>query len=158
MKSVKEIRLINLEELVVEYGTLEAIANACQMPNTVYLSQIRSRQKDVKTGEPRNMGDKTARKLEDGCNKPHGWMDAEHHQAGESFSEGNKTHGLTNLDSSEQELISLYRLLKSKKDRGSLIGYAQDLLDSQIARVNESLQSTGNTPSRKKAKTGTDDR
>lgn len=89
MKSVKEIRLLNLEALINEFGSLEAIANACEMPNTVYLSQIRSRQKDLKTGEPRNMGDKVARKLEDGCKKPHGWMDVEHKPSQEIDLENN---------------------------------------------------------------------
>lgn len=77
MKTVSDIRRANLEALIQEYGTLEAVA-AKGSTSSVYLSQIRNSAKDAKTGRPRQMGDKMARALERGCGKPPGWMDADH--------------------------------------------------------------------------------
>lgn len=77
MKAVSEIRLENLEALVREAGTAEHLAERSEL-SPVYLSQIRSRTIDRKTGKPRNLGDKAARKLESGMGKPVGWMDAQH--------------------------------------------------------------------------------
>lgn len=77
MKAVSEIRLENLEALVQEAGTAESLAERADL-SPVYLSQIRSRTVDRKTGKPRNLGDKAARKLEAGMGKQLGWMDAQH--------------------------------------------------------------------------------
>lgn len=74
MKPVTEIRLNNLERLVSEAGTADALAERAGV-SPVYLSQIRSRAIDVKTGKPRNLGNVAARKLEVGMGKPQGWMD-----------------------------------------------------------------------------------
>jgi hypothetical protein len=77
MKAVSEIRLKNLETLVLKAGTAEALAERADL-SPVYLSQIRSRTVDRKTGKPRNLGSKAARQLEIGMSKPTGWMDADH--------------------------------------------------------------------------------
>ena len=77
MKAVSEIRLENLEALVQEAVTAESLAERADL-SPVYLSQIRSRTVDRKTGKARNLGDKAARKLEAGMGKPLGWMDAQH--------------------------------------------------------------------------------
>ena len=74
MKTVSEIRLDNLELLIVELGTQEKVADAGGT-SSVYLSQIKNRTPDKKTGKPRQMGDDMARKLEEGCKKERGWMD-----------------------------------------------------------------------------------
>jgi len=74
MKSVAEIRLINLEILLKEAGTADALAERCGL-SPVYISQIRSRAIDRKTGKPRNLGAQAARKLEEGMERPSGWMD-----------------------------------------------------------------------------------
>lgn len=74
MKSVSEIRLANLEILLREVGTAEELAERSGL-SSVYISQIRSRAIDRKTGKPRNLGGQAARKLEQGVGKPLGWMD-----------------------------------------------------------------------------------
>jgi len=78
MKTAHDCRRENLEILVQELGSLDAIAERAQLSNTVYLSQIRNRTLDTKTLKPRNMGSVTARKLESACSKPIGWMDKDH--------------------------------------------------------------------------------
>jgi len=76
MKTIAEIRLGNLERLIEEFGTAEAVAERSGT-SPIYLSQIRNEAKDSKTGKPRQIGDPLARKLEAGCEKELGWMD--HH-------------------------------------------------------------------------------
>lgn len=73
-----EIRLQNLRHLRAEAGTLRALAERCQT-SEAYLSQINNRLPDSKSGTPKNIGDKLARKLEHGMGKPPGWLDAQHH-------------------------------------------------------------------------------
>lgn len=77
MTTVAETRRANLELLVAELGTLDAVAAAGQT-SSIYLSQIRNRALDSDTGRPRDMGPVIARRLEDGTKKPHGWMDEAH--------------------------------------------------------------------------------
>lgn len=77
MKPVSEIRLINLESLVAEAGTADALAEKSGV-SSVYISQIRSRAVDRKTGRARNLGSAAARKLEAGMGKEEGWMDRDH--------------------------------------------------------------------------------
>lgn len=79
MKTVSEIRLDNLELLIADLGTQERVAEAGGT-SSVYLSQIKNRTPDKKTGKPRQMGDDMARKLEEGCKKERGWMDNIHTQ------------------------------------------------------------------------------
>ncbi len=73
MKTVKQIRLEKLDQLVREFGTIEAVANAAGTAPQ-YLSQIRNKVPSA-SGTPRGIGDALARKLEQGCGKPAGWMD-----------------------------------------------------------------------------------
>jgi hypothetical protein len=79
MSTIAEIRLNNLESLIAEFGTQEAVANRGQT-SPIYLSQVRNKAMDSKTGRSRQMGDRLARKLEIGCDKPPGWMDHAHGQ------------------------------------------------------------------------------
>lgn len=83
MKPVSEVRLENLERLVKELGTLDAVATAGGT-SSVYLSQIRTKAVDRKTGRARTMGDAMARRLESGTCKPAGWMDHEHDESHEN--------------------------------------------------------------------------
>lgn len=76
MKTVAEIRRENLEILALEFGTVDAVAEKAAT-SPVYLSQIKNRAVDSKTGRPREMGTKVARKLEKGCGKQPGWMDTD---------------------------------------------------------------------------------
>lgn len=85
MKSVSEIRLENLERLVKEAGTADALAERSGI-SPVYVSQIRSRAIDAKTGRPRNLGSSASRKMEVGMEKPTGWMDKDHNQSDASGS------------------------------------------------------------------------
>jgi transcriptional regulator with XRE-family HTH domain len=73
MKTSKEIRLTRLEQLISEFGTIEAVAEKSGTAPQ-YLSQIRNGVKSS-TGTARGVGDSLARKLEKGCGKPEGWMD-----------------------------------------------------------------------------------
>ncbi len=77
MKTVAEIRRANLEQLVVEFGSLDAVA-ALANASPIYLSQVRNQAIDVKTGKPRNMGNGIARRLEKGASKAEGWLDRDH--------------------------------------------------------------------------------
>lgn len=60
-----------------------------------------------------------------------------------------KVHSSSELDKLESELIDLYRQLKTKKLKLSLIGAAQDLLDLQSNEVNAKPDGGGHTPARK---------
>jgi hypothetical protein len=84
MKTVEDNRRANLAELIRELGTLEAVANAADT-SPVYLSQIKNQAPDVKTGRPRQMGARMARRMEIAAHKPVGWMDAQHLSAGETL-------------------------------------------------------------------------
>ena len=77
MKTIAEIRLENLSFLIQENGTQDKVSELSGV-SPVYLSQLKNESRDIKTGRPRQMGDRTARKLETGCKKPIGWMDKEH--------------------------------------------------------------------------------
>lgn len=80
MKTIAEIRLANLETLIAENVNANTVAELGET-NPIYLSQIRNRAKDSKTGKHRQMGDDMARALERGCKKEVGWMDNTHHAA-----------------------------------------------------------------------------
>ncbi|MGR9087303.1 MAG: LexA family protein [Gammaproteobacteria bacterium] len=71
MKTINEIRRLNLMLLKKEFGTY---ANLAKLANTdpAYLSQILSTKTD------RNMGDDLARSIEVACKKQTGWMDQDH--------------------------------------------------------------------------------
>lgn len=76
MATSKEIRTENLRALVKEFKTADAVAQRASTA-PMYLSQILNSAKSS-TGTARGVGDKLARKLEAGCGKPEGWMDADH--------------------------------------------------------------------------------
>jgi hypothetical protein len=76
---VESVRLNNLRALIAELGTIAAVAKAAGTPAS-YLSQVLTRVPS-RTGKPRDIGPQLARKLEIGCGKPEGWMDAPHDAA-----------------------------------------------------------------------------
>lgn len=94
MKTVGEIRLANLEALVREFGTLDAVATRAES-TSVYLSQLRNGTIDQKTGKGRQMGNAIARRLEKACGKPSGWMDAPHTSAAAHDESGGEIPGIT---------------------------------------------------------------
>lgn len=53
---------------------MDAVADKAET-NPVYLSQVMTQTPDVKTGRPRALGTKLARRLEEAFGKPVGWMD-----------------------------------------------------------------------------------
>lgn len=77
MQPIGQIRLANLEALVRQFGTAEALAAAAET-SPVYLSMLRNQKPDPKTGRPREVGTAMARRLERAAEKPPGWMDQAH--------------------------------------------------------------------------------
>ncbi|MGR2663657.1 hypothetical protein ACUXVY_18895 [Chromobacterium haemolyticum] len=73
---IEDVRLENLRVLVVERSTIAAVAQVSDT-SPAYLSQILNRVPS-RTGKPRDVGTDLARKLEQGCGKPAGWMDHPH--------------------------------------------------------------------------------
>lgn len=76
LMTAEEARLQNLKALVAEFGSIVSVANKADTA-APYLSQIINRVPS-RTGKPRDVGPDLARKLEEGCGKPTGWMDADH--------------------------------------------------------------------------------
>lgn len=76
---IAEIRLANLLRLIDEFGSLQQLATHA---DTSYdnLWQI-VRGITLPSGKPRGVGNRLARKLEERCEKPVGWMDWDHSQA-----------------------------------------------------------------------------
>lgn len=144
MSTVADIRLQNLERLVVELGTLAAVAERGGT-SSIYLSQIRNKAKDAKTGRPREMGSAMARKLEEGAGKPWGWMDAEHIQQEQTERD--------QLSSDESALIEAFRALEhDETSRRLLLDMARKLAAASGDSLGgESTQSASLTPSHKRA-------
>ncbi len=70
---IQAIRLQNLKRLVAEAGTIAAVARAANA-SEAYLSQILNGT-PLPSGTPRGVGHALARRLEQGMDKPLGWMD-----------------------------------------------------------------------------------
>lgn len=105
-----DIRLTNLRILVGEYLTIAAVAEASGTSEK-YLSQILNAS-PLPSGKPRQVGNNLARRLEEGCLKPVGWMDTDHRQSialpGPS------------ITPAEAELIRLYRCASTAKRRAMM--------------------------------------
>jgi SOS-response transcriptional repressor LexA len=86
-----QIRLDNLEILITEAGSAAKLALAVNT-NSSYLSQVRNQLPTTK-GTPRAIGDGLAIKLEQGMNKPQGWMDYEHRASSDYTHETNANLG-----------------------------------------------------------------
>ncbi len=112
MKTVAEIRRTNLDALIKDAGTMEALAQLVGS-SSVYLSQIRTAAVDVKTGRPREMGTAMARRLEAATNKPSGWMDADHASPGHEFSQ--PVSRVTDPPSTLTLLITWERLMQAEE-------------------------------------------
>ena len=74
--TVQDNRRINLERLITEVGSAAALARLTDT-DPAYLSQIRTKVRTPR-GTVRNIGENLARRLEEGTNKPYGWMDLAH--------------------------------------------------------------------------------
>ncbi len=78
MRTIDEIRRTNLELAIQQFGgRAVALANAAGL-SAAYISQIRTKAPDSKSGKPKTLGDDAARKIEAAMEAPAGWMDADH--------------------------------------------------------------------------------
>lgn len=77
MKTNDEIRRQNLELAIKKAGSAARLADAAKT-SAAYLSQIKNRTPDSKSGTPKMMGDDMARRIEAAVGEPHGWMDTPH--------------------------------------------------------------------------------
>jgi hypothetical protein len=68
-----------MRALIAEFKTADAVAHRANTA-PMYLSQILNGVPSS-TGRPRGIGDALARKLEEGCEKPIGWMDQSHDES-----------------------------------------------------------------------------
>lgn len=75
MKTIDEIRRLNLDIAIRRFGSAAKLADAAGT-SPAYISQIRNRTPDSKSGTPKTMGDTMARRIEAALQEPHGWMDA----------------------------------------------------------------------------------
>lgn len=77
MKTIDEIRRDNLLIAIERCGTMTALAEAAKV-SAPYLSQIKNKTPESKTGKPKGMGNDVARKIEKALKEPEGWIDVEH--------------------------------------------------------------------------------
>ena len=77
MQTNDEIRRENLELAIKRVGTAAKLAEIAKT-SAAYLSQIRNRTRDSKSGTPKMMGDAMARRIEEALGEPNGWMDKSH--------------------------------------------------------------------------------
>lgn len=76
----KDIRKLNLAILIKENKNAAVLAKRCNT-SEVYLRQIMNGVTDI-NGMARGVGNVVARKLEEGCGKPIGWLDTLHDEEG----------------------------------------------------------------------------
>ncbi len=74
MEFVEETRRQKLAQLVRDYGTVSALADAVQKSSS-QVSQWLNASPDSKTGKPRSISAPSARHIETRTGKPSGWMD-----------------------------------------------------------------------------------
>jgi len=77
MKTCSEIRHGNLLDIIEQAGSVRAVADRLKVSHAE-VSQLKTRAPHTKTGKPRNIGDETARKIEECFGLERGWMDHEH--------------------------------------------------------------------------------
>lgn len=77
MSNIKDIRYQNFLKLIKEYGNIAKLSRLCGYTQPTYFYQIRGK-KIGANGQPIELGNNVARKLEKATNKPRGWLDKEH--------------------------------------------------------------------------------
>ncbi|WJF91977.1 hypothetical protein QS306_14490 [Paraburkholderia bonniea] len=90
MKDIDEVRRDNMRAIEKERGGPTEAANAAEM-SLAQFANLRDGAKDSKTGKRRGMRKATARRIEEKCGKPHGWLDIDH----ENFPSHKKEPGET---------------------------------------------------------------
>lgn len=131
MTTVKELRIENLRALVAEFKTADAVAQRAQTA-PMYLSQILNGAKSS-TGNARGVGDKLARKLEEGCGKEIGWMDKPHRPVAAQFDENvvPVTMGLRPVPVISSVQAGALRDMESPYPPGA--GYAYEYTDQDLS-------------------------
>lgn len=74
METISEIRVAKLRTLIDEYGGIKKFCEKIER-SEAQVYQWLNAAPDSKSGRPRSMGNKSARYIEDKCDKPEGWMD-----------------------------------------------------------------------------------
>jgi len=74
MNTIEETRLIRLNILKEEYGSIAALSKKTGISYS-QLNQWFNQSPDSKKGKPRAIHSTSARQLENTCNKHRGWMD-----------------------------------------------------------------------------------
>lgn len=82
MKTNDETRRDNLVLAIKRAGSAAKLAEQTGSA-AAYLSQIKMRTPNSKTGVPKQMGDDLARRIEQALGVPAGWMDVDHEKPGE---------------------------------------------------------------------------
>ncbi len=77
LNSVKDIRRENLKVLVERLGSMKELNKVLNRTDNT-LTQILNQSIHSKTKQPKQMGDRIARSIENGLNLEYGWMDADH--------------------------------------------------------------------------------
>lgn len=77
MQTNDEVRRQNLEIAIKRSGSATKLAEAAKT-SAAYLSQIKNRTPDSKSGTPKTMGDDMARRIEAAIGEQPGWMDVPH--------------------------------------------------------------------------------
>lgn len=77
MQTNDEVRRQNLLIAIERAGTAAKLAEAAKT-SAAYLSQIKNRTPDSKSGTPKTMGDDMARRIEAAIGEQPGWMDVQH--------------------------------------------------------------------------------
>lgn len=86
MKTNDEIRRQNLELAIMRAGTAAKLAEIVGTA-PAYISQIKNRTQDSKSGTPKTMGDDFARRVETALGLAVGWMDTPHTKVDQRSSE-----------------------------------------------------------------------
>jgi hypothetical protein len=77
MQTNDEVRRKNLEIAIKRAGSAAKLAEKAKT-SAAYLSQIKNRTPDSKSGTPKTMGDDMARRIEAAVGEQPGWMDVDH--------------------------------------------------------------------------------
>jgi hypothetical protein len=77
MQTNDEVRRKNLELAIKRAGSAAKLAEKAKT-SAAYLSQIKNRTPDSKSGTPKTMGDDMARRIEAAIGEQPGWMDVDH--------------------------------------------------------------------------------
>lgn len=117
MKTTDDIRRENLAALIAEAGSELALAEAYGCTEAAVKTWARG-YKDSKTGKPKGIGTRVARKLEIARNKEKGWLDADH----------------SGIVSGEENVISSYRQLDETRRAAAAQYIAGLLIEQNLSR------------------------